>query len=377
LSAKLFYLCYFGALGAIAPFFNIYLERTGLSGSQIGWLGSVPPLVGLIANPFWGAVVDRWQAQRLVLLIGTIVGGAVSLLFLWTNNFWLLGLLVLLLVFFRNPMSSMVDSVVVSLASKEGTSYGRQRLWGSIGFILTSYGLAQFLQISNLDMIFWLHALLLGLFCAFFSWFLPATASGGRVDLLGGVRTLLGQRSYLTFLLAMILFGAGASCFIGFLGLQILALGGSERQVGLAYALNPVGEVPVMYFGAVWVARVSSRRLLLTGLSGFTIVWSIAAWATTPLYLLLVTPLIGVCFGLTWMAAVDYANSAAPAGLRATAQALMGAVQSGIGWSVGSLLAGYLWEFADGRTLFAVAGVIGLSAALFFYWGGRQRRLIT
>jgi hypothetical protein len=34
--AKLYYLLFFGALGALAPFFNVYLRERGLTGAEIG-----------------------------------------------------------------------------------------------------------------------------------------------------------------------------------------------------------------------------------------------------------------------------------------------------------------------------------------------------
>ena len=98
--AKFFYFFYFSAIGILAPFLNIYLKQIGLTGSQIGLLGSFPPLLVLLANPFWGAIADRWKAQRLVLILGALVGALVSPLFLWTHNFWLLSLLLLVLVLF-------------------------------------------------------------------------------------------------------------------------------------------------------------------------------------------------------------------------------------------------------------------------------------
>ncbi|HME91967.1 MAG TPA: MFS transporter, partial [Myxococcaceae bacterium] len=48
-----FYLLYFGALGVTLPFFPAYLKSLGLSGSQVGMLLALAPVVSLVAPPIW------------------------------------------------------------------------------------------------------------------------------------------------------------------------------------------------------------------------------------------------------------------------------------------------------------------------------------
>ncbi len=374
--AKLFYFSYFSAIGSLAPFFNIYLEQIGLTGAQIGLLGSVPPLLVLVANPFWGGISDRWQAQRAIMIFCALAGALVSPLFLWTDNFWILSVLFMILVFCRNPLGSLVDSVVVNQANRHGSTYGRQRLWGSVGFILFSFGLAQSIDKENLDWAFWLHAsALLG--CAIFGAMLPVERGQQRVNLVAGLRTLTRQRAYTTFLIAIGLLGAAAGLYISFLGLYVLHLGGNEAQVGMAFAANALGEIPVMYFGATVAARFSNRYLIVGGLLGFSLVWILIGLAPSPGWLIVFSSLSGICFGMTWIAVVDYANNAAPAGLRATAQSLVGAAHGGLGWSLGSLIGGQLWDTAGGSALYFTAACFGLLAAGIFWWGsageGRKR----
>jgi MFS family permease len=226
---------------------------------------------------------------------------------------------------------------------------------------------------ANLTIIFWLHGAFLGLACTGLSFLLPVESAKQRVGMLQGLRVLTGQRSYPSFLVAMMLLGTGLSAYIGFSGLHILALGGTERQVGLAWAANSLPEIPLMYFGARWFGRYSHKRLIIVGFLGFALVWSLAALAPTPTLIIAVLPGIGICFGFFWVAAVGYASQAAPPGLSATAQALMGAVQSGLGWSIGSVIAGYLWDQTNGHIVFFFAAFTMLLATLIFWLGNREK----
>lgn len=372
LIAKGYYFLFFGAIGCFVPFFNLYLAQRGLTGIQIGWLGSIPPLVALAANPIWGAVADRWQIHRLVLALCALLAGIVALLFLGGGDFWVLLGLVTALAFFRTPIISIVDSTAMELVKQTGSHYGRQRVWGTVGFVLATWGLGQLLTPANLPLIFWLHAGGLGLGCAGLSFLLPGENTPQQVGIGHGLRALMGRPDYLTFLIAMTLMGMAIASNAGFLGLHILALGGTERQVGLAWAANAVMEIPIMYFGGRWFARYSYGQLLLTGYLGFMLVWLLVALVSTPTLIIAVLPGLGICYGFFWVAAVGYASSAAPPGLSATAQALMGAAMSGLGWSLGSVAAGYLWDRTDGHMVFFFTAFVALLAALIFWWGQRS-----
>ncbi len=372
LVAKNYYFFFFAAIGCLGPFFNIYLQQTGLSGVEIGWLGSIPPLVALAANPFWGAVADRWQIHRLVLAGCSFAAGVVSLFFLSARDFWVLMVLVSLLSFFRTPIGFIVDSTVMSLVKQTThSSYGRQRLWGTFGFVITAVGLGYLLTPENLSLAFWLHGLLLGLVCAGLGLALPVKGAPAQTGMWHGLRTLTGQPPYFAFLVAMALQGMSIATFVGFLGLHIISLGGTPQQVGLAWAANSLPEVVTMYHGQRWFAGVSHKRLILLGFLGVAFFWGLAALAPTPTLIIAALPGVGLCFGFLWVAAVGYASEAAPPGLSATAQTLMGAAQGGLGWSIGSIIAGFLWDNTNGHITLFFAPVCMVLGAFIFWLGNR------
>jgi PPP family 3-phenylpropionic acid transporter len=370
-TAKLFYFFYFAAIGSLVPFLNVYFARLGLSGAQIGWLSSIAPLIALTANPFWGAVADRWQVHRWVLALCAFAAGLVSLFYLMVDSFWPLMVVVVVVSFFRTPIGSLVDSAVIDMVRRVGSSYGHQRMWGSVGFVLVTVVLGRVVAADDLQIAFWLHGLLLVVVCTWLGLHLPVTGRDGRVSLPAGLKRLVGQRSYMAFLGAMALLGMGTSSFVNFLGLQILELGGNEWMIGLAWAMNGAAEFPMMLFGSRWFGRVPHGRLIQVGFVGYALVWTLMALATAPLALVLASALNGFCYGTVWVAAVNYASEAAPPGLSATAQALVGAVQSGIGWSLGSVIAGYLWDLQGGPTVFLTATLAALAGVLVFSIGSR------
>ena len=247
-------------------------------------------------------------------------------------------------------------------------------MWGCLVFVSAPYGLCQLGNLQDLRPIFWLHAGLLAVGCALLSLLLPIPGGLDRVNILTGLRTLAARPGYLSYLAGMVLLGVGAAGFANFLGLHILDLGGTESQVGMAWALNAITEIPIMFMGARWFGRVRYSRQILIGFIGFILAWFALALAQTPAQVLMAIPLTGVCYGFFWVAAVGYAAESAPKGLEATAQSLAGAAQSGLGWGIGSLIAGALCDAAGGHVvLFTSAGVMVMAAVIF--WAGNRRTL--
>ncbi len=306
-----------------------------------------------------------------MLALLAFVSGAMSLFFIPAPGFWVLMMLVTVMAFFRTPIGAIVDSTVMDMVKKTGHSYGRQRLWGTVGFILATFVLGQLLTLDDLWLTFVLHALLLGVGCAALSFFLPVAGTDKKVSLWDGLRKLVRQVPYLSFLVAMTLLGMGLSSHLGFLGLQILSLGGTEQQVGLAWAVNSLMEIPMMYFGASWFARFSPRQLIVAGFGGIALVWLLVGLSTSPTMVIVVLFSLGLCFGFFWVAAVGFASGSAPPGLSATAQALMGAALTGLGWSIGSVVAGYLWDLAGGEAVYFFAASAAFLAAVIFTIGNR------
>ena len=366
LIAKSFYFFFFAAIGCIAPFFNIYLDAQGLSGIQIGWLGSIPPLIALVSNPFWGMVADRWKAQRLVLAVCALIAGWVSLFFVAATEFWPIMAVVIVLFFFRAPIPAILDSAVMAMVTRTGKTYGRQRLWGSVGFVLASVGLGRVITASQLDLIFWLHALLLGGVLFVLTFMLPIERFTGNVNLLGGLAALSRQRSYVGFLLAMVMMGMASAGYINFLGLHIVALGGANTLVGLAYAASAVTEIPVMFLGARWFSKFSNAQLITIGMSIFIASWTMVGAMRSPWAAIGAAAMVGIGYGFFWVAVVGFASESAPEGMRSTAQAIVGAAQGGLGWGIGALWAGFLWDWGGGATVFwSSATIVAVGLVIF------------
>lgn len=98
-----------------------------------------------------------------------------------------------------------------------------------------------------------------------------------------------------------------------FIGLRILALGGTEAQIGLGFALNAVFlKIPIMFMGARLMRRFSIVQLIVAGLLGFATVYFTCWHLSLPTVILFAMPALGLFYAGFWMSVVAYANETAP-----------------------------------------------------------------
>lgn len=133
LAAKLFYLFYFGCLSLILPYLPLYYRRRGLQEQQIGLVAALRPWLSLPAGALWSGVADKSRRHRAVLLLTFACSVAVRLALSAGRSFAALTILSLVTEFFAAPVTIIADSAVLAACSHEG-EYGRQRLWGAIGW---------------------------------------------------------------------------------------------------------------------------------------------------------------------------------------------------------------------------------------------------
>ncbi|KXJ06901.1 Major facilitator superfamily domain-containing protein 6 [Exaiptasia diaphana] len=69
---SVYYYLFYGALGSLFPFLNIYYRSVGLNPWQIGLLGGLRPLVALFSGTFWCLASNRYKIRKSLLLVSLI-----------------------------------------------------------------------------------------------------------------------------------------------------------------------------------------------------------------------------------------------------------------------------------------------------------------
>jgi len=69
---KVFYFSFIGAFGVVNSYAVVFLKQDGLSPVQIGVIYGIRPLLGFISAPVWGAIADRYNIRRVLMLMSML-----------------------------------------------------------------------------------------------------------------------------------------------------------------------------------------------------------------------------------------------------------------------------------------------------------------
>lgn len=367
--ARAFYFCYFAAVGCYVPFINLYFRSRGLSGAEIGALAAMPPLILLVASPLWGALGDRFRIHRWLLPLATLGPIVPVLLMARAESGPALAALVVWAALFVAPIVPLIDSAVLDLLAGTGLTYGRVRVWGSIGFTAATAVMGQVLNRAGLTALFAAYALMLGL-AGLVALGLPARRQSWQVSFGASLRAFLRQRSLALFLVGSFVIGATLQAAYSFYPLYLVALGGDPSWVGLGSALSAMTETPVVFFSGLLLARLGARGSVILAYTMFALRWTILALFRAPVPALLTNAMHGLTFAPFLVGSIAYVQEHTPPGLHATAQALLTATTFGLGAAAGALGGGWLYDTLGPSGLFGVTATLALVAMGFVVLGG-------
>lgn len=356
------------------------LFRLGYSAGGIGLIMTLAALASTLFRPLWGFFNDRFACARQITVGATAV--ALGCFFLLTHAGGqpvLTAIAVMGLNVTAVCMMNFADSWALRLIS-EGSplNYGVTRAGGSFSFaigavvfgiVISHYGFQPGNQI--------LAFLFVPLAAVALSLPNPRlSARRSAITVRQGVRCLTGNSTYLLMLSAFFLC-TGAICALdSFYSIQILALGGSEREVGLALFVQAMSEVPVMagYVRIRKKLRLSAAGLLAVSMLFFGVKALLLGMATTCGAAVATALLQMLSYAIFAPACVEFMLQTIPAEYLATAHLVFIGIGQGAASVLGNSLDGMLADrFGIGAMFRMVSLLAFVASVLAAYTAYRQK----
>lgn len=354
---KALYLWYFVAIGIYSPYLGLYFRAIHLSGVEIGLVASIVPLAGVLLPPLWGTLSDRYHwRKRLInvaLLCAALIAPAVAL----AHTFALLLVLVVLLAVALSPAIPLSDATTMETLPQQGGSYGGVRIYGSIGYLVSSSLVGLLYAGNRILILFPLYGTLL--FITFVaSLGVPRQRDTVQLTRGEGMGAILRDRVVVVFLvLALVGYGAAAA-YNTFFALYLRSLGAGTAVVGVASAIASLSELPMMALSGRIMGRVGVKPLLLASLGAAVVRWSAYGFIHDYHIALAFGLLHGFTFAGFYTAGVTFIDRRVPAHLRSTGQAVFNGATFGLGTMIGSNVFGQLYDRLHANGMFLVAGAI-------------------
>jgi len=355
---------YYCSNAILVAYLPLFFYARGFTAVEVGLLMMGGPFVAMFAQPVWGYISDKFQTVKWVLLLLWSVALLCSVGVFFSSGFPLTFTFITLLYFFLMPSSPLLDSLTIRVSQEAGTSYGGVRLWGSIGFSVSAIVSGAILiaigGVKNVIWLYWGMWMMPLLLCL---WLRDVKIESKPVTL-RSVAGVLGNKSFLWFLLLVFVMMLPHRMNDNFLGLYMTDLGATEQMVGWAWALAALSEVPTFALLHRVLHRV--HELALLGVVGllYLIRWSVYGLVDDPFVLMFLQATHTITFAVFWITAVAYAVRAVPAELRSTGQSLLTAVFIGAAGLGGGVFGGWIegWggydaAYSIGAALAGAAGV--------------------
>ncbi len=362
-----FYFFYFAALGALVPYWGLYLKSLGFGAVEIGELVAIILATKIVAPNVWGWIADRTGRKMTIIRAASLLAAVTFSGVFLNQSYWWLALVMSVFSFFWNAALPQFEATTLNHLGKEAQRYSSIRLWGSIGFIVTVVALGVALQSRGTDM---LPAILLVLFAGIWvcSLFVPEHASEHpRLDQ-EPIQRVLTRPAVAVLFLVCFLMQASHGPYYAFYSLYLSSHGYTEAGIGQLWALGVVAEILVFLRIPRWLPRFGDYRLLLTAALLTTARWVLIASFVDQVWIMAAAQTLhAASFGVYHAVAIHLVHRLFQGRHQGRGQALYSSLSFGAGGAVGSFAAGYLWEGVGAQWMYAMAACISLLAA-FLVW---------
>ncbi|MDX5476363.1 MAG: MFS transporter [Bacillaceae bacterium] len=349
---------YYASMGILIPYLPLLLSRT-VDAKQVGVLIAIGAFTMMVMQPIWGWLSDKYSIRTVLLIAisGTIT---TTIFFPFANGFTVWVLLLSVYFIFQSPIATLIDTLAVTNFTD---TFGRIRLWGSIGF-----GIAVFLGGILLGVpIYMIHFVLLFVTLAFVFYYKSPIKQKITSENKIGVGQLFKvfRTGPIFFVLFLLLFTAismkGNATFYS-IGLDELHVYG--LLLGSAWLLQVFPEIGVFLLVDKLAKKITSWTLVIIGVSVFAIHFSLLGHFQNIWAWVLLQPLVSIAFCFWYSGAIRLIKSLVPIQFQATGQSIFSAVCNGLGGMSGSILSGIIVSTWNVFIFYQFAGILCFGTAL-------------
>jgi PPP family 3-phenylpropionic acid transporter len=351
---------------------------------EISFVLAAPLISRVIFTPLISFIADRSGNRRRVL-IALGWGSLASLaLLIPLTGFWPLLLASVLFGVFWTSIMPLTESIAMTEVKLQGLDYGRMRLWGSLTFILASFGGGFLIDLWGSESVLYLLMSAL-MITSVIAYSLPDDTSRDDQRRLRKATplppihwreatALVHSKLFILFLLTSATIQASHAIYYGFGTLHWQSLGLSSGLIGGLWAIGVIAEVLLFAWSKPIVEKLGPVKLLQLAAVGALLRWLITAFDPPMGLLVVVQTLHALTYGAGHLGAIHFIAQAVPENYSATGQGLYAAFAMGVIMGLATTVAGSIYNALGGQAYLIMSVLGGLSLlgalALSRTWNG-------
>lgn len=348
-----YYAAFYSVLGAMLPYFSLWLAARDYSPAQIGMVLGLHGGMRILLPVAWGWAADRWGRRMQLIRLASFVSMLAFIAVPLTDSFAGLLLAVVLFSVAWNATMPQFEAVTLNHLTHTGGDYSHVRLWGSVGFVIAVVGLGALFDVVSVNWLPWIMVGLIGWMALVALGIPEAPAPHGAAHHTRGLWPTLRQPMVIALLVVCFLSQLSFAPYYSFFSLYLEHYQYSKGIIGLLWAFGVIIEIWVFLYTGRLIRRYGAGAMMTLALASTAVRWGLLPLGVHWMPGLLALQALHLSsFGIFHACAIYFLQHLFPGRLQGRGQALYVSVGFGLGGSMGALLSGQLWEWQSPDALY-------------------------
>lgn len=248
-------LMYFFSLAVFSGYISVYLMDKGYHASQVSMVVSCSFILSMIIQPIVGYFNDHYSQKRLNMLI-LLLAAVLGIIFIYAQNIYMIALIYSLALGLFNAANPVIEN----MATLSRFSYGKIRIWGTIGYAVASKISGVIYDDVSPEAMYTFFTI--GLILCVIG--IYGTQNVKQVKTQKKEKTTgLFQKNFIIYLVIVCLFYAITNTNTTYLPAMFQNLGLSMNTISTVIFILTLSELPIIYFSQYYMNRLTNKQLLV------------------------------------------------------------------------------------------------------------------
>lgn len=360
-----FYFLHYATLGIVFPFAGYFFKEAGFTGTEIGLYLAIFPIAKFTVTHTWTNIFSAVRRKHLFIGVCIFISSVSLTPLLYSYNKLLVAIVLVAFAVSRAGVIPVMDSIAVSMHDK--IPYGRLRLFGSLGFIVTS--------ITGGTMMdrFGMHAFVWTFMTAGLLSIIPAVLADYHLDVLKPTkkedRKLTPE--LMVFFAGLTIYLTSFTFLSNFFNIKVAAAGYSQTWAGYMWSIGVVSEMIFMYNQERILKMFNVKALIAFSMIMGGIRYLVTGYTDSLFVLFFFSSFHGFAYGTFHLGVMKYIRTCVPDRIKLKAQSIYSGFGYGLGSIAGSVISGIIYDMGGLKTVFTAAFVFCTVAAVIILLTGR------
>ncbi|MCM8709924.1 MFS transporter [Clostridium sp. SYSU_GA19001] len=360
LSAKLKFLYIFvcAAIACFFPFLTFYFQQKGFSYTQIGIALAFYSIAGVIAQPVWGFITDKYLNKKTSLMTAMLLSSLTIYIFIIAEGFYFIIISMILVLCFQSSVMPLSDAYTYEIIEQhKEIQYGKIRLMGSLGYGVTTLCIGQAVKVIGINSAFILFSVVMFLGALIvISIKFKGKSIHEKIDT-SDIADIIKNNKFSIFLIMVIIVNISFGCNNSYITILIQNTGGDVSKLGLLWFVMAISEIPILFLGNKLLKKFSDLNLFILAIIFFALRFFLDSISYSYIFVIAIQVIHSLTYPLFLIASLNYLNRTVHQKMKTTAMTMYFA-SCGIGTFLGNIAGGMLLEHITIFTLFKLISFI-------------------